>query len=406
MSFPGLLRKLALLACLVLGACEKNPGLQLRTEVYVWQRPDRAEVAQAMAASADLFSAFHIRAAELKWTASGFEVERTLAELPNARCGLVVRIGASAAQLEWNGEQIAVVAEIFRKLALLKPLEIQCDYDCPQSRLKNYAKLLTALQSAAGEVAVVPTVLPSWLDEADFRTLIAAPVVGNGYVLQVHSLVLPKTPGEPPVIFDPQATRRYVEKAAALGKPFRIAMATYGCELRYGADGKMLAVISEDLETQTPGTTIRSFALADPVASAGLVRGWQAAPPHGLRGIIWYRLPIASDRRNWPFITLQKVARGEISVEPVKIEVTAGSNARDISLVNSGSFPLRLPNSFKIEAAIKAADSAGPYRMEREPGASIYFLRNDVWPWLDPGKKVVCGWVVTETETIVSEIQQ
>ena len=108
--------------------------------------------------------------------------------------------------------------------AALGPREIQCDYDCPQKRLDGYRRLLDALQASAGSIPVVPTTLPSWQDEPAFRKLVAG---RPGYVLQVHSLQLPKQAGQPVVLFDPDTARAAARKAAALGIPFRIAMATY-----------------------------------------------------------------------------------------------------------------------------------------------------------------------------------
>jgi len=32
-----------------------------------------------------------------------------------------------------------------------------------------------------------------------------------------------------------------------------------------------------------------------------------------MRGVIWYRLPVASDKFNWPWPTLERVMRGERS---------------------------------------------------------------------------------------------
>lgn len=331
---------------------------------------------------------FHVRAAEMRWTGDRFTTQRMLTQLPSPGCGLVVRIGASASQLEWTPRQIEAVAEVFREFARLGPSEIQCDFDCPQKRLGRYQVLLDALQAAAGTVPVLPTALPSWLDEPGFRKLIEG---RGGYVLQVHSLQLPKRAGDPVMIFDPVAARTAANKAAALRVPFRIAMATYGCEVRFGPDGMVTDVISEDPASAT--TAERSFALADPVESARLVREWKNDPPEGLRGIVWYRLPVEGDRRNWPWETFQLVIRGEEDLSKPELEASPGSGARDLFVVNHGRFPMLLPREIVVGSPVAAADGAGAYRLERRNEALHFIRRNDTWQWLDPGKKIPTGWL-------------
>lgn len=382
------------LAILLLAACHKDTRLPVATEAYVWQSPDRPAVKQAMARAAGVVTRLHVRAAELRWTGEGFAIERALTRLPAPGCGLVVRIGASASQLAWTPRQIEAVAVIFRELSKLNPSEIQCDYDCPQRRLQGYRVLLDSLQSAAGAVPVLPTVLPSWLDEPDFRKLIAG---RSGYVLQVHSLQLPKRSGDRAVIFNPVAARTAAGKAAALQVPFRIAMATYGCEVRFGPDGKVTDVISEDAGGDT--ALDRAFALADPVESARLVHEWTLDPPAGLRAIIWYRLPVEGDRRNWPWETFQLVIRGEVARSRPELEASPGPGVRDLHIANHGHFPLLLPEEIVVSSPVIAADGAGAYRLEPQADGLHFIRRSGIWPWLDPGKKIPTGWLRTSEES-------
>lgn len=387
------------LGLLLLASCQKPVRTSLTVEAYVWQAPDRPEVQQAMKEAAGVISKLHIRAAELKWDGSRFETRRALTNLPSPGCGLVVRIGASASQLEWSPPQIAAVAEVFQGLAKLGPAEIQCDYDCPQKRLGRYRVLLDALQSAVGKVPVLPTTLPSWLDEPEFRKLIAG---CPGYVLQVHSLQLPKRSGEPIIIFSPDTAKAAAIKTSAMNVPFRIAMATYGCEVRFDAEGKVTDVISED--SSSAAAAERSFALADPVASARLIREWTNNPPAGLQGIVWYRLPVEGDRRNWPLETLELVSRGEVSESTPAFEATPGTGARDLFVVNHGRFPVKLPGEVIITSPVTAADGAGAYRLDQRPDGLHFLIRAGVWPWLDPGKKIPTGWLRVAGESARIEV--
>lgn len=385
------------LVVLAVSACRRETAAPppLTVEAYVWQDPSRPEVRESVERAAGIVEVLHFRAAELRWNGHRFEIQRTVRSLPAPGCGLVVRIGASAASLDWTPERINAVAAVFRELAALGPRELQCDYDCPQKRLEVYQKLLRSCQAAAGSVPVRPTTLPSWLGEPAFRPLVAQ---SGGYVLQVHSLQLPQRAGEPVEIFNVATARTAVNQAAALGVPFRVAMATYGCEVWFDAEGRVSEVISED--TSQEGSPFkRSFALTDPVASAALVREWTARRPTGMQGLIWYRLPVASDRRNWPWPTFERVIRGDAVPSVPVFEATPGPGARDGFIANSGNFPLRLPLQILIRSPLAAADEAGPYRIVPEGSMTCFQLRDDVWPWLDPGKKIPFGWLRMKEET-------
>ncbi|OYV05007.1 MAG: hypothetical protein CFE26_13865, partial [Verrucomicrobiales bacterium VVV1] len=327
---------------LLLAGCRKEvPRPAPTIQAYVWQDSRKAEVIRAITLSRGTISALHLRAAELRWTGREFSIERVITgKLPLADCGLVMRIGASASGLEWTEAEIREVAELVKELAALKPIEIQCDYDCPQSRLDRYIVLLDALQKAAGPVPVIPTTLPSWLDAPEFAKLVTG---RPGYVLQVHSLQLPKTPDEPVLLFDPAATRLAVKRASSLGVPFRVAMATYGCEVWFGPDDKVMDVISEDRGPEGKSPARRSFSLADPIESARLIREWNQNPPPGLNAVIWYRLPIDGDRRNWPWQTFQLVAKGEERPASVVLEDVPQEKVSDLFIVNRGEFPAPLP---------------------------------------------------------------
>lgn len=380
-----------LLAFLLLTSCRREVPMPPRIEAYVWQSTERAEVRDAMVQSRGLVKTLHVRAAELRWTGKAFQIERTVTKsLPEKGCGLVIRIGSSASALEWTPDQIQPVAQVVKQLAALRPSEIQCDYDSPQKRLDLYSRLLTALQSAAGDIPVVPTTLASWLDEPAFKTLVKD---RPGYVLQVHSLQLPKDASQPVVIFNPETARLAVEKASKLGVPFRVAMATYGCEVWFDDKGKVIEVISEDRAPEGLMPATRQFALADPSVSARLVASWNASPPRGLEAVIWYRLPTARDRRNWPWLAFQDVVLGEDQPPVMDLEGTGTSDTRDLFVVNRGAFPSRLPASISVSNPTVAADGGGAYRLEIHDGGLRFVLRDDVWPWLDPGQKIPAGWM-------------
>ena len=155
--------------------------------------------------------------------------------------------------------------------------------------------------------------------------------------------------------------------------------------------GAVTDVISEDLGNSS--TAKRVFALADPVESARLVHEWTLAPPDGLQGIIWYRLPVEGDRRNWPWDTFERVIRGEVVLSAPELEVSNGTGPRDLFIINRGKFPVCLPREIVIEHPILAADGAGAYRLESQSDGLRLTRRTDIWPWLNPGKRIPSGWL-------------
>jgi len=373
-----------------------SPPPALRSEAYVWQALGRPGVEAAVGQARGVFDGLCFRAAELRWDGGRFDVEQVVSgTLPQPGCGVVVRIGSSASALEWNDGQVREVARVVGELAELGPREIQCDFDCPQRRLAGYRRLLAGLREAASPVAVVPTALPCWLGDPEFAPLARE---SGGFVLQVHSLRLPEAPGAPVVVFDPGEAQAAVDRAGALGVPFRVAMATYGCEVWFDVRGRVLDVFSEDSPPKGRRPARRAFGFADPVASAEWVADLKVSPPDGLRGIIWYRLPVSSDRRNWPWETLEKVACGLPVHAEIQVESGDQNGKRanhDVAIVNRGDAPGRLPQRVVPVGPVRACDVVGAYRMEKTANGVAFVLRDDVWPWLGPGKRTVIGWLTS-----------
>lgn len=403
-ALPAILAIGSLGLVLATTSCDRSTGAPppLTTECYVWQDPARNEVREAVEATRSSFDSLHFRAAEFRWTGDSFAAEDVITDtLPEPRAGLVVRIGQSAARLEWNDARCRVIESRIASLARLGPREIQCDYDCPQSRLADYRRLLQRLRQAAGTIPVVPTTLPSWLEEEEFAALAEE---SPNYILQVHSLSLPESPDREVVLLDSALARRSVEKAAGLGVPFRVALPTYGCEVWFDGAQRVIEVISEDRGPEGLVPAHRSYGYADPAAAAALVEGWMKNRPDGLSGLVWYRLPVAGDRRNWPWPTLRKVMRGEVPTPHLQIEAPASGG--DVALANHGDAPARLPQRLIARGPIGAADAVGAYRLQQGGEETVFTFQEGMWPWIEPGSRLVIGWITTRdsASTVTWEI--
>jgi len=315
-------------------------------EAYVWQRVWTDEVRQAVEASREDLSRLVVLAAEVSWQDGRFapaRVEPDLAFLTetDTPVSLAIRIGAvsggitTADQIEALSDLAAdVVAEA--RAAGVTVDELQIDYDCAESKLDGYRKLIAAIGGRLPDCDVVITALPSWLDNGPFKSL--AQEAGR-YVLQVHSLVLPTSIDDIPPLCDPAKARKWVEQAARIGVPFRVALPTYGYLLAFDADGEYVGLAGSGGGPSTAG--VRYVPLRTHAADmAALVSDWSQDRPAAMTGVIWYRLPVAGERMNWQWSTLQAVMKGRCpqadlqaivrSVEPglVEIDLRNVGNAR------------------------------------------------------------------------------
>ena len=102
--------------------------------------------------------------------------------------------------------------------------ELQLDFDCPESKLDGYRAWVVAIRQRLGGLPFAITALPSWLDSPQFAPLARA---SGAFVLQVHALERPQSLQHIPPLCDPRRARRWVERAAKVDVPFRVALPTY-----------------------------------------------------------------------------------------------------------------------------------------------------------------------------------
>lgn len=327
--------------------------------------------------------------------------------LRGRRIGVALRIGRFRG---WGGgtgrfaddpETVRGLAELTRSLAAEArargvPLaEIQLDYDCPESALADYPVLIDAVRAAVAPVPVTVTALPSWLrQERAFRKVAEA---AGGYVLQVHALTAPARPGDPAVLCDPVAAARAAEDAGRFGRPFRVALPTYGYGAVFDARGQLLGVAAEGW-SGPPGQEVRS----DPAAMAELVRRWSRDRPAAMTGLLWYRLPVAGDARNWPWPTLRAVMAGRPPRHGLLATVrTPESGLAEIDLNATGEAAEIPPPGIQVRwsaGTLLAADGLAGYRVRIEPGGAR--LRSGSrGRSLAPGERRTVAWLRFEAPT-------
>ncbi|HUH02336.1 MAG TPA: hypothetical protein VML75_10085, partial [Kofleriaceae bacterium] len=109
-------------------------------------------------------------------------------------------------------------------------------------------------------------------------------------------------------------------------------------------------------------------------------------PVPGLRGVVWFRLPVAGDHQAWSAPTLRAVIRGDaVAAEVTAALVARGAGVYDVVVENRGTADGRWP-ALALSGAIDAIDLIGAYRRD-----------GDRWTpaerQLRPGARAVVGWV-------------
>lgn len=282
----------------------------------------------------------------------------------------------------------------------IQPSEVQIDFDCAESKLAGYRTWLRVLREAVKPVPVCPTVLPSWLERGEFAALARE---SGSFVLQVHCVAPPRRVADTRRLTDPDRARRWVEQAARIGVPFRVALPTYAYLVAFDAAGKPLGVSAEGSSSRWPENVQVVRWEADSAEIAQLVAEWTESRPAFLQGVIWYRLPIASDALNWRWPTLAAVMQGRAPASALRV---AASDAQpsEIELVNEGERDERLP--LRIEATwdngrLVAGDALAGYELERSTSAispHAVFVRRpgEELSRLPPGNRRRIGWLRCE----------
>ncbi|HEY9176014.1 MAG TPA: DUF3142 domain-containing protein [Verrucomicrobiae bacterium] len=423
----------------------------LRHEVYVWQRAWTQPVREAVAQRATNFAEVVPLQAEITWTDKKPELARVAVDYPTLAksgrpIGLALRIGpypgpfvpltsrssgresapstksevrslkpeadqsrlTSAATVRReqdgvtaNGEDVtAYLCDIAASLVAearnngVSPAELQLDFDCATSKLDGYRIWLEAIQRRVAPLPVTITALPSWLRSSAFKRL--AQTAPN-YVLQVHSVERPASFDAPFSLCDPADAHSAVERAGRLGVPFRVALPTYGYMFAFATNGQFLGLSAEGPRRNWPaGARLREVS-SNPIELAALLQGWTADRPAAMRGVIWYRLPVAVDNFNWRWPTLGAMLAARVPRESFRAgtrRVEAG--LVEISLVNEGE--LDISSRLAVEARWSGArlvsgDGQRGFQLVDGGSSAASFQTQNQPSRLRAGESIVVGWL-------------
>lgn len=350
------------LAPLLLSGCEQSPPPALDQQLYVWQRQWTPAHVLALQQSHKDFSSLRILALQA-FPQAGWSRARIDAQLLKADGRPLIAVIRLDGQLKFL-DQDDVIAQIQQLLSDwqaqgLAPVGIEIDHDAGSARLPAYGAFLNRLRQALpATLGLSITALPAWLDSPALPGLLRTV---DSSVLQVHAVSDPRQG-----LFDPKQALRWAERwSGVTTRPFYLALPAYGMALLTQDSG--VPVVESEVPIDQGGE--RRELLADPQQVAGLVTELRADPPTHLAGLIWFRLPLADDRRAWSLTTLGAVARGERLDSRLALRMREQGGLYDIALVNQGNLDSPWPQRLTlVVGACDGADALAGYTLQQTPG--------------------------------------
>ena len=371
-------------ALLLLNGCKQPDAPPLDQQLYVWQRQWTPAHEAALRDSRADFSTLRVLALQAHpqsgWSRA--RIDPALLKRDGRPLIAVVRLDGQVNGLDRDEvtAQIQQVLSDWQGQGLtLSGVEI--DHDAGNARLPAYREFLTHLRSVLpGSLPLNITALPAWLDSPELPALLATV---DSSVLQVHAVSDPRRG-----LFDPAQARQWARAwSRNTSKPFYLALPAYGVALLPGAGGA--PVVESEVPIERGGE--RRELLADPQQLSKLGAELRADPPAHLAGLIWFRLPLANDRRAWSLTTLGAVARGDTLDSHVGLKLSAQDGLYDISLSNQGNLDSAWPERLTLAVqGCEGADALAGYALQQRPDLLTFTRLRD--GRIPAGGQRAIGW--------------
>jgi len=369
---------------------------------YLWQRAWSPAVMAAVQEAGKHMDGMVIIGAEILWNGSTPETIRANIDWPTLKnagkpIALALRVAPYPGPFSKDDSTIKYIADIATSLLTsatahgLTVSEFQLDFDCAQKKLSGYSLWVEAVRTAVRPTRFVITALPAWLNEPAFVPLVR---LADSYVLQVHSVPISSGAGQS-FLLDTDLARQWTKTAAKFGIPFSGALPTYRCLAGYDTTGKLLGVAMDSVDLAwPPGTrTIEFSTNSDDTAT--LVKEWLSARPAELKEVIWYRIPVATDQRNWRWPTLTAIMAGRKPVHSLQA-VQRGDNPVDLSIKNLGEADKQIGAKLTVTwtgASIVALDALPGWTVAASREHAVFTRVEKIPLELPPGSERSIGWL-------------
>jgi uncharacterized protein DUF3142 len=327
---------LAVLFALIFCPSDHKPKVSqpLAQQVYVWQRSWSPAVKSAVRQRGAEFDQVVVLAAEITWNngagkAAHVKLDGDALRKINRPIGIAMRVNPFEGPKSINpfdpaGSQTRFICDLAAETIdratreSINPVELQIDFDCPESKLAGYRNWVAAIKQRIAPTALCITTLPSLINAPGFAPLVRE---CDSYVLQVHSMKRPASPDQVQPLCDAVQARKWVQTASRIGVPFRVALPTYAYVAQFDARGNCVRLTAEGSNTHPPAGGSSREIRSDADAIAQLVREWNTHQPSAMKGLIWYRLPTEDDDYNWRWQTLAAVMQGRAPKSDAQVSV-------------------------------------------------------------------------------------
>jgi len=377
-----------LITLALLNGCEQQDAPPLDQQLYVWQRQWTPAHEAALRDSRADFSTLRVLALQA-FPGAGWSrarIEPALLKRDGRSLIAVIRLDGQLQSLkqdevtlqiqqlisDWQGQGLSLTG-------------VEIDHDAGNARLPAYREFLAHLRTVLpASLALSITALPAWLDSPELPALLASV---DSSVLQAHAVSDPRLG-----LFDPDLARKWAMAWSRItSKPFLLALPAYGVALLPSVDGA--PVVESEVAIQSSGK--RRELLADPLQLSKLATRLRADPPAHLAGLIWFRLPLANDRRAWSLSTLRAVSRGEVLRSRLALNLTQHEGLFDIGISNQGNLDNAWPERVTLAVqGCEGADALAGYTLQQNPNL-LTFTRLREGRIVAGGQRAI-GWARCE----------
>jgi hypothetical protein len=378
------IRMIGLLAMVaLLNGCERQDATPLDQQLYVWQRQWTPAHEAALRDSRADFSTLRVLALQAfpKAGWSRARIDPALLKRDGRPLIAVIRLDGQLKSLDRN-EVIAQIQQVLGDWQGqgLNLSGVEIDHDAGNARLPAYHEFLTHLRAALpASIALSITALPAWLESPELPALLSTV---DSSVLQVHAVSDPRLG-----LFNPDLARQWTRAWSRItSKPFYLALPAYGVALLPGGGAP---VVESEVTLERGGK--RRELLADPQQLSRLGTELRNDPPAHLAGLIWFRLPLASDRRAWSLTTLSAVARGDDLDSRLGLKLSVQNDLYDISLSNQGNLDNAWPERLTLAVqGCDGADALAGYALQQRPDLLTFTRLRD--GRIPAGGQRAIGW--------------
>ncbi|WP_160108443.1 DUF3142 domain-containing protein [Pseudomonas izuensis] len=349
------------IALAFLNGCGRQDAPPLDQQFYVWQRQWTPAHEAALKDSRADFSTLRVLALQAFPQAgwSRARIDPVLLKADGRPLIAVIRLDGQLKALNQDDVTTQITQVISEWQAQgLTLAGVEIDHDAGNARLPAYREFLAHLRAALPvSVALSITALPAWLDSPELPALLSTV---DSSVLQVHAVSDPHRG-----LFDPDLARQWAKSWSRITpKPFYLALPAYGVALLPSTSGA--PIVESELRIERGGE--RRELRADPQQLSQLAAQLRADRPTHLAGLIWFRLPLANDRRAWSLTTLRAVARGDALDSRLALNLSAQQGLYDIGIRNEGNLDSAWPERLTLAVqGCEGADALAGYALQQTP---------------------------------------